>query len=143
MKLRRGDGRPPAAALLPVRGAAPEPFGCPLEDHPQAVVVRPSGEIDLATRPLLHAALTAAVERGRHVVVDLSDVTYLDGAGFHVLLVHQRLCARRRRILAVVNARRTVRKVIDILNADQALAVFSSMEEVLGSLEDFGCPTGE
>jgi len=45
-------------------------------------VVAVRGDLDPATAPLLVASVDAMVRKGqRHVVVDLSDVTFIDGAG--------------------------------------------------------------
>jgi anti-sigma B factor antagonist len=55
-----------------------------------AVVVEVIGEVDLATAPKLADAIGAVPEPTRRVVVDISEVSFLDSSGLHTLLRCQR-----------------------------------------------------
>ncbi|MFF3597988.1 STAS domain-containing protein [Kitasatospora indigofera] len=48
--------------------------------------LRVKGEIDLDTAPSLHRALATAIETHREVVLDLSEVTFMDCAGLGALV---------------------------------------------------------
>ncbi|MFD9124725.1 STAS domain-containing protein [Kitasatospora sp. NPDC059571] len=52
----------------------------------QPFIVRANGEIDLDTAPALLRALAAALESHREVVIDLSEVTFMDCAGLGALV---------------------------------------------------------
>src|SRR5579862_5952037 len=61
-----------------------------VDDGPQgAVVVRVSGEIDIATAGSAREALDEVVRLGRDVLVDLGEVTFMGAAGLGAL-VHAR-----------------------------------------------------
>lgn len=49
-------------------------------------VVRPSGDIDFDTAPALERALADALRSHREVVLDLSEVTFMDCAGLNVIV---------------------------------------------------------
>jgi anti-sigma B factor antagonist len=49
-------------------------------------VVRIAGELDLATAPTIWAALEEALAGGDELVLDLSDVTFIDSSGLSVLV---------------------------------------------------------
>ena len=51
-----------------------------------AILIRPTGEVDLTTVPILWSNLKALLEDGQHVVVDLSAIRYIDSTGFEALL---------------------------------------------------------
>jgi anti-anti-sigma factor len=51
------------------------------EHHNGTVVVRPTGELDLATAPELERVLGDLIGRHWALVVDLSEVTFADCAG--------------------------------------------------------------
>jgi len=54
-------------------------------------VVRLSGEVDMATSAAVKSSLADLAEGGHlAVVVDLSEVTFIDSSGLHVLLDAQR-----------------------------------------------------
>jgi anti-anti-sigma factor len=44
------------------------------------------GELDMATVPLLHVAISEAVARGGPIVLDVTDVTFIDSTGVSVIL---------------------------------------------------------
>ena len=49
-------------------------------------IVSPSGEIDFHYSPQLREQVLAGLDDGQHVVVDLSDVTYIDSSGIASLV---------------------------------------------------------
>jgi anti-sigma B factor antagonist len=54
------------------------------------LVVRVEGELDLATAPTLWTALEQALADGNQLVLDLSEVTFIDSSGLSVLIrAHQ------------------------------------------------------
>jgi anti-anti-sigma factor len=62
-------------------------------------VIRPVGEVDCGTVPLLRAALDRALqEDASGLVVDLSATTFMDGAGLEVLLQARRHWGDRLRL---------------------------------------------
>jgi anti-anti-sigma factor len=58
-----------------------------ISETPRAVSVRVRGDVDIQTAPQLQALLDGAIERGaRLVLLDLSDVDFLDSSGLRVIL---------------------------------------------------------
>jgi anti-sigma B factor antagonist len=68
----------PQDAAIPVR------LQIASEETPERVVLSLSGELDIASAPLLERA-TESVERP--LVIDLSDVTFMDSTGLRALLL--------------------------------------------------------
>lgn len=60
--------------------------GMRLEEEPERSVVRVFGEIDLAVRQQAGPLCQALSQRALPVVVDASDVTFVDSAGMSVLV---------------------------------------------------------
>ncbi|MFD6172983.1 STAS domain-containing protein [Streptomyces coeruleorubidus] len=61
-------------------------------DHTTRTLIVLAGEIDLATAPLVHAALAACVHDGvRTTDVDLTAVTFCDASGINAFLTASRL----------------------------------------------------
>src|SRR5437588_1787317 len=93
--MKKKDASPPA----------PKPY----RDRPDVLPLK--GEIDLHVSPVVTASLTAMIEKKpQRMVIDLSDVTYIDSAGLRLLfrpckkwkrtvenfrsLAYRRLCAQ-------------------------------------------------
>ena len=72
-----------------------EPFSVTSEERDTAAYLRVSGEIDMATVPVLDERLLAAQSNGyAGIVVDLEQVTFMDATGLRSLL---RAAGRARR----------------------------------------------
>jgi anti-sigma B factor antagonist len=64
-------------------------FGTEIVQRDDAVVLVVTGEIDIATAPVLEARLTEAEERdATSVIVDLDRVSFMDSTGLQVLVAH-------------------------------------------------------
>ena len=87
--------------------------------HP---VIRASGDIDVATSPLLRTALAAVIDDAPSIVtLDLTEVAFVDSSGLGVLvgaLMRMRGMDPGNKLL-VVGAREPVRKVFDVTGLDE------------------------
>jgi anti-anti-sigma factor len=95
-------------------------------------IISPSGEIDLATVGQLENELNANLESGpKHVVVDLTGVTFMDSTGLRALLAaHQNLAIMGRRMTLVV-AGGPVDRLLDISGVGPNLEIFPSVEAAI------------
>ena len=72
---------------MPFDAAEFEPFRCEVEPDREAVIVRPVGELDLATAPIVDAQLSELVTAGfGSVVLDLRKLRFLDSTGLKLLM---------------------------------------------------------
>jgi anti-sigma B factor antagonist len=72
---------------MPFDTAELEPFRCEVDPHRESVFVRPVGELDLATAPIVDTQLAELVEAGfRNIVLDLGKLRFLDSTGLRLLL---------------------------------------------------------
>ena len=106
-------------------------FGCRwrLEGN-AAASVRVSGELDVATAPELEAALDEALGYARLVLVDLSELSFLDSSGLHVILnASTRARAAGARML-LTGASEQVEALLEITGARTHLDVLRPGEEI-------------
>jgi anti-sigma B factor antagonist len=105
----------------------PPPFAIHLSpDGEGAVRVAVHGELDLSTSPELGDALRRELNDGRSVIVDLSNVTFIDSTALNTLVGALRLCESNGTSLAV--GRRLpaqVSRVFEITGLDAVLPVAS------------------
>jgi anti-sigma B factor antagonist len=109
------------------------------EQGPQAGhhVIATRGEIDLFTAPELKRVLTDAIESGEHrVVIDLSEVTFLDSTALGVLIGAVKRLRSRGGALAIVNTDASIAKTFQITGLDQIFTIVPSREEALAALDD-------
>ena len=97
----------------------------------ERIVVHVAGEVDLANAPELDSQLAAVMtEAPSQLVVDLTNVTFMDSTGLGVLV---RALKRSRELdirldLIVTNER--VLKVFGITGLDTVLPIHSSMDSI-------------
>src|SRR5271156_3209652 len=99
-------------------------------------IVAMGGELDYEASPQLRARLVGAIKAGgRRLVLDLSDVTFIDSTAIGVLAgTVARLDEAGGGSLAVVCAHEKVVQIFEITGLDSVIAVHSSREEAVSAL---------
>jgi anti-sigma B factor antagonist len=92
----------------------------------------PIGELDLATAPLLESAFDAVFgdDDAEMIVVDLTELSFMDSAGIHLLIRMYGACAEGDR-LRVINGSRAVERLLDLSGVRAHLPIISSESDPL------------
>ena len=95
------------------------------------VIARLMGEIDLANARAIGSLVTGAVPNDASgVVLDLSDTTYLDSSGVHLVFdLNERLVARQQRLVLAIPAESRIRRVLELVNVESVVPVVTEVEE--------------
>lgn len=99
-----------------------------------AMLIRLSGEIDLAVADNLRSSMEEKLDQNpevKHIVVNLSGVTYIDSSGLGVLLGRYRRLSREGGGMSVVGASPAVRKIIEMSGLLRIMKEFQSEEEAV------------
>ncbi|MBI5104407.1 MAG: STAS domain-containing protein [Solirubrobacterales bacterium] len=109
-------------------GDQPTPFSVETEDRDAQLLVRLRGELDLATAPEVEDIVLPAARDGRHVIVDLRALEFLDSSGVRVLVAAHAAAGEGGGRLSVVRgpAGGPVQRVLEI----------SGLEGVLDLVDD-------
>jgi anti-sigma B factor antagonist len=101
-------------------------------DRPDVLPLK--GEIDLHVSPSVAASLNAMIEKKpRRLVVDLSDVTYIDSAGLAALIeAMQKVEAYGGKFL-LAGLQETVRSIFEISRLDQVFQIFPDVNAALAN----------
>ena len=109
-------------------------FELRLSQAAETLVVEVVGEVDMATAPELTQAIDAGMlnESVRRVVVDLTDVTFLDSSALNALVHGQRDLTERKIVFRVVSpADQNVQRIFEIAQLAVALGVVDSLDDAL------------
>ncbi len=94
-------------------------------------VERLTGEIDIATAPQLSRRFSAVPNTVSTLIVDLSEVTFLDSAGIQLLhQLHDRLRTRDAELIVVSPPGTSPRRVLDLTAFDARVTLRDSLPEV-------------
>jgi anti-sigma B factor antagonist len=104
----------------------------PSRDRPNVLPLK--GEIDLHVSPVITASLTAMIEKKpKRMVIDLSDVTYIDSAGLAALIqAMQKVEAYGGKFL-LAGLQETVRSIFEISRLDQVFRIFPDTDTALAA----------
>jgi anti-anti-sigma factor len=104
-----------------------------LRTDDDVVVARLIGDIDLAnTRTIGSIAAGAVANDAAGLVIDLSDATYLDSSGVHLVFdLAERLAARGQRLVLVVPDQARIRRVLDLVNVESVVPVVGTVDDAM------------
>ncbi len=103
-----------------------------VERGQEAVVVSPSGDVDLGRSPALRGALREAqASRPRRVIVDLSGVDYMDSSGVATLVEAYQIARRNNTRMVLCCMRDRVRSIFEIARLDTVFPIVDSREAAL------------
>jgi anti-sigma B factor antagonist len=82
--------------------------------------IRLAGELDMSTAPQLGEVLDVAVEHGGTILVDLSELTFMDSTGIGAFL-RAAVALRGRGCLILHGEQDRVRRVLDLVRLDGSI----------------------
>ncbi|RKT74864.1 anti-sigma B factor antagonist [Saccharothrix variisporea] len=103
--------------------------------HRSVSVVVVRGEVDAATVPVVHTALSAELDRHpRRLVVDLTGVEFIDPTGLRLLADTTQRGERSGTAVAVSASHLAVLRPMRLTGLDQAMTVRGSVDEAVTEL---------
>ena len=107
----------------------------------EAVILRLSGEIDLATAPRVSSTLRILAEDGHNVIIDLNRLRYIDSTGFKAILDANSMFVKKAQRLVLSAPSDVIRKIIDIIEFDKIVPVFASADAAKESIRSNRAPS--
>jgi len=102
-----------------------------VERTDQRFYVAVSGEVDLATAPELDTVLLAAVANNpAQIVIDLSDVSFMDSTGLGVIVRTLKRTRERDTALNLVVSNARVLKIFGITGLDAVLNIYPTLADL-------------
>lgn len=100
------------------------------DDDGGTQVYKLRGSLDLATAPTVRAALTEATEKGdRDLIVDLSQLEFLDSTGLGVLIGAHRRAAERGASFRLIICDGPISRLLNITGLIAVFCVYHSMAD--------------
>jgi anti-sigma B factor antagonist len=99
--------------------------------HDRSEVVSLAGELDMAHAPLVAETLDALADTSRPVIVDLSELTFIDSSGIHAILRPR----PQEGVIVLVCPPGNIQRVLSVTKVDRVLKVYESLDAALEALE--------
>ncbi|MBN1465702.1 STAS domain-containing protein [candidate division KSB1 bacterium] len=95
----------------------------------KTAVLKIDGEVDMFSSPQARNAIMELVkQRVPKVIVDLSEVSYMDSSGVATLIEGLQLCHKYNGKLVVAGLRANVREVFELTRLDKIFQIFQDVE---------------
>jgi len=118
-------------------------YGIDLEElDGSAALVRVRGELDLASAPSLKWSLTDLLGSGsRRIVLDLSQVSFIDSTALSVLVGLQR-ALQPDGLIAIAAATAEVQNILELTGLDATFEMFPSLDDALSRVRGSAAAAG-
>ena len=97
------------------------------------VVVKLSGDVDLEHCAAVRGLLLDGVSHGKDLLVDLSDVSYLDSSGIASLVEALQIAAKNGTALKLFSASAQAMRVFELARLDKVFAIHPDLDAALTS----------
>jgi anti-sigma B factor antagonist len=105
-----------------------------LDDY---VVAELRGELDFNSAPALKEGLLAILaQRGTRIILDLSNLAFMDAAGLRVLLAAGRRAALLGGTMTLAAPQQIVARLLQVTGLDRRFAIFPTVSEAAASGQD-------
>lgn len=108
-----------------------------IQDEASHTICRPVGELDAYTVPQFREAL-AGVARSERLLIDLSEVPFMDSAGLGALIGGIRRVREAEGEVAVACSRPTLTRLLHTTGFDRIVSVTETVEEAARALNEQG-----
>jgi anti-sigma B factor antagonist len=114
-------------------GAAPEQAWYEVDKIDGCAVVRAGGEIDSHTVHAFHEVVTEAASLASRVVIDLSQVTFVDSSGLGGLILARRKARERGGSVSLVSPPPMVRRLLGSTRLHDVFDIYDSLAEAINA----------
>ena len=95
-----------------------------------------AGEIDLHFAPVFRTLLEQQTKVPTEaLVLDLSQVTFIDSSGIAVIIAHLRSASRRSKAFCIGGMSDAVQNIFEVIHLEKAMPVFATRKTALEALE--------
>lgn len=102
------------------------------ENRGESLIFKLRGSLDIATTPTVRAALNDATEQGKkELVVDLSQLEFLDSTGLGALIGAHRRATEHDGSLRLIVTEGPIARLLNITGLIRVLAVYHTLDDAL------------
>ena len=98
-----------------------------------ATIVALSGDVDLQTSPIVRQGLLECLESHDKVLVDMSQVNYIDSSGVASLVEAFQVSRKKGSFFALAHVSPAAMRVLNLARLDKVFSIFESVEDALAA----------
>lgn len=99
-------------------------------EHLQYTVLHLTGEIDLSNSSSVRRELLNILKDGKSVIVDFTDLAYIDSSGMATLVEALNIAKRTNLLLIITGANGAPKQVLELTRLNQVFKIVDSIAEI-------------
>ena len=99
-------------------------------EHLHYIVLHLTGEVDLSNSSLVRSALLNILKDGKGVIVDLTELIYIDSSGMATLVEALNIAKRTKLSLIIAGANGAPKQVFELTRLNQVFTIVDSISEI-------------
>ncbi len=108
---------------------------CQVQEEGNTTVISLSGSVDVTSALELRSVVQGLLKEGANILVDLSEVNFLDSSGLSVFVKAYQISQKVGAQIALTNPQPSVREVFRLTGFEKLLNIADSLEEGRNSFE--------
>jgi anti-sigma B factor antagonist len=108
-------------------------MGYQVRTEGETTIVALSGDVDLENSPQVRSVLLDSVRDKGAVLVEMSDVSYIDSSGIASLVEAYQSARRASTLFALVAVSDAAMRVLELARLDQVFSIHASVSEALAN----------
>jgi len=101
----------------------------PVEEHEEIIVLSLNGEVDLSCSPQAREQILKELKKGKKLLIDLSDVEYIDSSGVASLVEGFQVARSNDQKFALVGVSKAAMQVLQMARLDKVFTIVDSIED--------------
>ena len=97
------------------------------------IVIALTGEIDLETAPVVRKALLDHLKKGKNLLIDLAQVTYIDSSGIASLVEGLQVARKQGHDLSLVSVSQRAHRVLELARLDKVFTLHADLASALAA----------
>lgn len=106
-----------------------------IDNQPNQTVCTPEGDLDAYTVGKFRTTLSELEDKSR-MVVDLSEVPFMDSAGLGALIGYMRRARENKTCVTVVSSRPAITRLLHTTGFDRLVPIRETLEEAIKALDE-------
>lgn len=102
-----------------------------IEEQDNIIVAKLKGDVDLAHAPGIRKILLKTLEGKKPLVIDLSDVSYIDSSGIACLVEALQSAKKHKLDFSLAHISSKAMRVLQLARLDKVFTIYASLEEAI------------
>jgi anti-anti-sigma factor len=106
------------------------------QEHDNHIVLKMEGSVSIENIHIFEEHLMEAVSRNKHILMDLTEVAYIDSISLGVIILNAKEAEKNGKRLFFINPNKDISQMFTITGLDRRLDIVTSLEEALDDISE-------